>query len=181
MSEPVAPKGRAGKAPRREARETETHAAQLEEELQGKVQRIEELRNRMAYLQADLENLHKRMERERSELVQVASEDLVRRLLPVVEEFELALEAVRDREDEGAGGFRMVYENLMKVLREEGVQVLDPQGEPFDPYLHEAMDRVEGEEEGRVAEVRRKGYRLARRVLRPARVVVTKKGGDAHG
>lgn len=160
-----------------------TEGAQEEEtSLRGKEARIEELLQRVAYLQADLENLQKRMERERTELVQTASEGLLRRLIPAVEEFELALESLSDRDDEWVGGLRMVYEKLASVLEAEGLQVLDPDGESFDPYLHEAVEEVAAAEEaGRVVEVRQKGYRLAHKVLRPAQVVVARKEGEENG
>lgn len=121
------------------------------------------------------------MDKERTDLVRRASEGLIRRLLPVMEEFEMALDSLRDREDEWVGGLRMVHENLLQALREEGLQVIHPEGEAFDPYLHEAVESVDGDEDGQVVEVRKKGYRLAHRVIRPAHVVVSKTGGEQDG
>jgi molecular chaperone GrpE len=160
-------------------KELEATIRELRKELKGKEKRIEELVSRLAYLQAELENLRKRFEKEREDVIRSTSEDLVRRLLPVVDEFELALNSMRERNDDIANGVRMIYDNLVKVLQAEGLQEIEAEGKVFDPYLHEAVDYVEeGGGDGRIVEVLLKGYRMEGRVLRPSRVVVCRKGGE---
>ncbi|MFQ5986951.1 MAG: nucleotide exchange factor GrpE [Thermoplasmata archaeon] len=174
-----APQAQEGQAPK--PVEVEEKPAKASETPEDPEKRIEDLENRMAYLQAELENLQKRAARDRVDLLRFASEGVLRQLLPVVEEFELALDALRDREHDLTEGLRMVYENLMKVLQSEGLQEIEADGQAFDPYLHEAVDFVEAEDEdeGRVVEVVHKGYRLDAKILRPAQVIVNRKGGDS--
>lgn len=150
----------------------------LQAEVKRKDERIEKLTNRLAYLQAEVENLQKRFEKERSEVLRLATEALLRRLLPVMDEFELALNSMKERDDDFINGVRMIYENFIKVLQAEGLQEIEAEGEIFDPYLHEAVDYVQGNQEGRIVKVLLKGYRLEDRVLRPSQVVVCRKGGE---
>jgi molecular chaperone GrpE len=171
--------GSRGKSRTPTKRELEAKVRELEEELQRKDERIGELTNRLAYLQAEVENLQKSFEKERRELLRFASESFLRRLLPVVDEFELALNSMRERHDDVVNGVRMIYDNLIRVLQAEGLQEIKAEGEMFDPYLHEAVDYVqEGGQEGRIVKVLLKGYRLEDRILRPSQVVVCRKGGE---
>ncbi|MFQ5986373.1 MAG: nucleotide exchange factor GrpE [Thermoplasmata archaeon] len=174
-----APQAQEGQDP--ESTDVEAEPEDAAEAPEDPEQRIADLQNQMAYLQAELENQQKRAAKERVDLLRFASEGVLRHLLPVLEEFELALEAFADPEDDLAEGLRMVYENLMKTLRSEGLQEIEADGNAFDPYLHEAVDFVEAEDEGRVVAVVHKGYRLDTRILRPAQVVVSKKEGDSDG
>lgn len=164
-----------------EPTEAEAGSEAEPEEAQDPEKRLADLQTQMAYLQAELENQRKRAAKERVDLLRYASEGVLRRILPVVDEFELALNALADKDDDMAAGIRLVHENLMKVLRSEGLEEIEAEDQTFDPYLHEAVDFIETEDEGRVVEVARKGYRLDTKILRPARVVVSKKQGDADG
>ncbi|MFQ5920252.1 MAG: nucleotide exchange factor GrpE [Thermoplasmata archaeon] len=164
-----------------ESVEAEAESKPDSDSAQDPEKRLADLETQMAYLQAELENQRKRAAKERVDLLRFASEGVLRQILPVVDEFELALHALADREDDVAEGLRLVHENLMRVLQSEGLEEIEAENQTFDPYLHEAVDFVETEHEGRVVEVARKGYRLDTKVLRPARVVVSKKQGDADG
>jgi molecular chaperone GrpE len=142
--------------------------------------RAEELLTKLKYLQAEFENYRKRVERDAQTVVKFAHEVLLARLLPVLDEMDAAVAAV----DGDAGkGFRMVRENLMKALREAGLQEVPALGQPFDPYLMDAVQQVSDKDskDGIVKDVLQKGYRLHDRVLRPAQVIVVRNQGDAHG
>ncbi len=123
---------------------------------------------------AEFDNFRKRVEREREEGQRAATEELVRILLPVLDNFERALEHAED--DSGAfhQGVGMIAKQLWDVLERTGVAVVNPLGQPFDPELHEAVQRVEDSEHGpgTVASVMLKGYTLGDRLIRPAMVGV---------
>ncbi len=163
-------------------KELESQLRTLKEELKGKESRVEELLHRLAYLQAEVENLRKSNEREKREFSRYANAAFLKRLLPVVDELELALTSMKDRDDDFVNGVRMVYDNLMKALEAEGLEEIGAMEGMFDPYLHEAVGYVEGKEkEGRVMEVLQKGYRLQDRILRPSQVLVSRGGGEESG
>ena len=129
---------------------------------------------------ADFENFRKRMAGE----VQAASlrgkSEVVREVVPVLDDLERAIEAEGldpegDSEDALAHGVLLVFRGLREALSRAGVEALDPKGEKFDPTAHEALStlKVEGAESGTVVEVMQKGYRLGEQLVRPARVVVS--------
>jgi molecular chaperone GrpE len=140
----------------------------------------EQLVTKLKYLQAEFENYRKRAERDAETFVRFAHEALLARLLPVVDEMDAAAETLKD---EAGKGVRMVRDNLIKALREAGLQEIPALGAPFDPYLMDAVQQVSEKDskDGIVREVLRKGYRLHDRILRPAQVVVVRNEGDANG
>ncbi|TLZ44607.1 MAG: nucleotide exchange factor GrpE [Methanobacteriota archaeon] len=142
--------------------------------------RAEELLTKLKYLQAEFENYRKRVERDAQTIVKFAHEGLLSRLLPVVDELDAAVSAL---DGETGKGVRMVRDNLMKALREAGLQEVPALGQPFDPYLMDAVQQVSDKDskDGIVKEVLQKGYRLHERVLRPAQVIVVRNQGDTHG
>jgi molecular chaperone GrpE len=126
--------------------------------------------------QADFENYRKRAAKEMATAGARAKAALVRELLPVVDNLERALASAREDEDGGlAEGVRLVHSELVGALERTGVESFAPEGEQFDPTVHEALSTRErdGAEPGVVLEVVEKGYRLDETVLRPARVVVS--------
>jgi molecular chaperone GrpE len=122
-------------------------------------------------LQAEFENYRKRMVREQTAMAQRASERLVEKLLPVLDHFDAAI-----AHGEGGKGVLMVYEDLKRVLAEEGLEEIPAEGLPFDPNVHEAFESHEDPDAGEVVvrKVLRNGYRMRDRVLRPAMVVVAR-------
>jgi molecular chaperone GrpE len=141
--------------------------------------RAEELLTKLKYLQAEFENYRKRVERDAQTIVRFAHEGLLSRLLPVVDELDAAVSAL---DGETGKGVRMVRDNLMKALREAGLQEIPAFGQPFDPYLMDAVQQVSDKDskDGIVKELLQKGYRLHDRVLRPAQVIVVRNQGDSH-
>jgi molecular chaperone GrpE len=136
---------------------------------------IDEYRAHLQRLQAEFDNYRKRVLREQTAAVEMAAEPVMRRLLEVLDDFELALlHAGEDAESERLlKGVELVYAKLLDALQAEGLQRMDAEGQPFDPSLHEAlMQTGEGQGEPYVAEVFRPGYTLRGRVIRPAGVRV---------
>src|SRR6266508_3184211 len=149
-------------------------AARLQRELEESWKQSEDLLSRLTYLQADLENVRKRAEREVDQAVRLANEGLVARLLPALDDLDAAVAAARGKTGKGLA---MVRDNVLKAMREFGLEEIPAVGQPFDPYVHECLQRVNDEAlpDGQVKEVVRKGYKFQMKVLRPAQVVVVKK------
>jgi molecular chaperone GrpE len=129
-------------------------------------------------LQADFDNYRKRMLREQTNRVAAASQALVSRLLPVLDNFELAISSAEQSRDfdRMLKGVEMVFGELREVLHNEGLSAIEAEGKPFDPACHEAVVAVEedGAEAGTVLDVVRTGYEFQGKVLRPAMVKVAK-------
>lgn len=128
-------------------------------------------------VQADFENYRKRVMREQTALAERASEALVEQLLPVLDNFELALLSLDEADEKVRKGVELVYADFLSVLERAGLQRIDADGQPFDPEIHEAVAHVQGGRENgyehpTVVETMREGYRLKGRVLRPAMVKV---------
>jgi molecular chaperone GrpE len=126
-------------------------------------------------LQAEFDNYRKRVLKEQTHAVDLAAEPVVRRLLEVLDDFELALIAAERQPDfeKFLKGVELVYAKLLDTLKAEGLERIDAEGRPFDPELHEAlMQTGDGNGEPVVADVLRPGYTLRGRVLRPAGVRV---------
>jgi molecular chaperone GrpE len=136
---------------------------------------LEELRQTLLRRQADFDNYRKRIEKERFEDAKRATARLVEGLIPVIDGFEQALAAHREAEYENyRKGFELIYKQLLDHLTKLGVERLDPVGKPFDPHLHQAVDRAETKDhdDGTILQVFQPGYVFHGRVLRPAMVRV---------
>jgi molecular chaperone GrpE len=137
----------------------------------------DEYRDHLLRLKAEFDNYRKRVLKEQTRAVDMAAEPLIRRLLEVLDDFELALMAAEKRPDfdKFLHGVELVYAKLVDTLRSEGLERIEAQGEPFDPNRHEAlMQSGGGEGEPVVADVLRQGYALKGHVIRPAGVRVAR-------
>jgi molecular chaperone GrpE len=130
--------------------------------------------------QADFENFRKRMTAEVQASAARGKGELLREVVPVLDDLERAIQAAGldpegDSEDGLAHGVLLVFRSLRDSLTRNGVEAVDPAGERFDPTSHEALSTVgaDGVESGVVVEVLQKGYKLGDRLIRPARVVVS--------
>ncbi len=126
---------------------------------------------------AELRNYKRRVAQQQAQQMQYAHESLLSQLIPILDHFQLALQASTDESAaEMISGVQMVYEQLMNTLEQFGLQPIEPVGETFDPQHHEAVERhlvaADDPAVGTVTEVLRPGYRLHQRVLRPAEVKV---------
>jgi molecular chaperone GrpE len=144
----------------------------LAEELELARRERDEYLDDMRRMKAELENSRKRQEKERARLAHLASERLVRELLPVLDNLERALEAEGDVRE----GVRATYEQLIAVLGREGLTPVVSDGEPFDPTVHEAVmsQPSEDHEEDTIIQTFERGYTLNGRPIRPAKVIVAK-------
>jgi molecular chaperone GrpE len=159
-------------APEEEVRTEETS------ELEALQKERDELLDTLQRVQAEFDNYRKRAARDQQSLVTRAHERLVKELLPVLDDLERALEAAEAHEEAKLEeGVSLVTRSFADVLRKEGLEEI-PTDAKFDPHVHEALLSQPSEtEEGCVIEVLQKGYRLGDRVIRPARVVISR-GGD---
>jgi len=152
--------------------------AELRHKLAEKTQEAEENYARLLRLAADMENLKKRQEREKVELLQFANENLVKELLPVVDNLERALDHGRQLKAPKAllEGIEMVHQGFLKALDRFGVTAHDSLGQQFDPAFHNAMMQEEAPDvpDGSVIKELQKGYLMHQRLLRPAMVVVAR-------
>jgi molecular chaperone GrpE len=172
-SDAAAPGGRSEPAAANE--EAVDLGPSVEIELERLERELDELRDIHLRKLAEFDNFRKRTERERVEIKRLANEELMRDLLPVLDNFERALhhgpEADADAFHEGV---EMIARQLWDVLQRQGVDVIDPVGERFSPEVHEAVHQVEDSdlEPGTVATVLTKGYLYNGRLIRPAMVGV---------
>ena len=142
---------------------------------------VVELKDRLLRAQAEWDNSRKRIQREKDEAVRYAGEALLEKLLPVIDNFEMGMQAAKTATDAKAiaQGLEMVLSQFQQILREAGVETIEAVGHPFDPHRHEALGHHESEDhpEGHVVMQMRKGYKLRDRLLRPASVFVAKTPG----
>jgi molecular chaperone GrpE len=169
--------------------ELKTH---LEEDRKGKEREIEELKRKLAETEkeakdhyerllrvaADFENYKKRAGKEKEEWVKFANEDLLKAILPFIDNLERAVNHAEKVKDTGVmiEGVRLTLQQLLQILTKFGVSPIESIGKPFDPMFHEAMLMVETDqrEPNQVVEEFQKGYLLNDRLLRPATVSVAK-------
>jgi molecular chaperone GrpE len=136
---------------------------------------------------ADFDNFKKRAAREKQEAIRFANEALLEKLVPVLDNFDMALAAAQSAAGDTAQplqtGVTMIYQQLKKVLTESGLEEVDAAGQAFDPNWHEAVSQQESAEvpEGQVVHQLRKGYKLRERLLRPATVIVARKPAETTG
>lgn len=127
-------------------------------------------------VQADFNNFRRRAEQQRTEQANAVKSDMVLKILPVLDDFDRALEAMPedDKTSDWGQGVALIERKLRAVLEDEGVQRIQALGKPFDPWEMEAVDYVPvpGCQEGEVIDVTRDGYKLGERVVRPAQVRV---------
>lgn len=137
----------------------------------------ESLEERLLRLAAEFDNYKKRMERERAVSRAYANESLLESLLPVVDNLERALAAAEpgSGQDGLVAGVELTLKQMLEVLRREGVEPIDAEGQPFDPTIHEAVLTQPSADvpEGGIISQMEKGYRYKERILRPAKVIVS--------
>ncbi|MDO4849425.1 MAG: nucleotide exchange factor GrpE [Coriobacteriia bacterium] len=154
--------------------------AAVDDDIAAAKKQAAEATERLARLQADWENYRRRTAAERLAEKERAAEKLVRALLPAIDDMERAIEhagATEGNEQlkQFVDGIDAVHAKMTDVLAKEGVEVIDPAGEPFEPLAHQAVGRVEDKEayDETVAQVYQKGYKMGDKVIRTAMVTVT--------
>lgn len=179
---PKKPEKEAGPAP--EAPEPEGRVETVEipkkelEELRTLAGADSEYRDRMLRTLAEMENLRKRLERERKEYIEYANQELMGEFIPVLDNFYRALQSIPASEATAPlrEGVKMIFRQLEDVLRKQGLEEIEAEGKTFNPHLHEAVQVEETDRcpEDTVLEVIRKGYLFRGRLLRPAEVRVSR-------
>jgi molecular chaperone GrpE len=154
-------------------------AEQSEESLLTQLQSdIERFRDHALRTQADFDNFRKRAAREKEDAVKYSNASFLERLIPILDNFELGLNAARTSAADSPilSGMDMVAKQLSDFLTSSGVEPVSAEGQPFDPNLHEAVGQEESDTvaEGIVIRQLRKGFKLRDRLLRPATVMVSK-------
>jgi molecular chaperone GrpE len=135
-----------------------------------------DLRDRLLRALADFDNFRRRAERDRSEYVQFAAMEMVRDLIPILDDFRRAM-TVETADKEYAKGIELINQRLFEALKKSGLERIEAAGKPFDPNLHQAVDRVQSEElpDQTVLEEYQSGYNFKGKLLRPAMVKVAVK------
>jgi molecular chaperone GrpE len=157
----------------------QSNPSKLKEQLDELTAKNEELKDKYLRLFADFDNYKKRMAKERLELIDTAGKDILKNILPVVDDFERAQKALENSEDVAAlkEGFNLLYNRLVKTLEAKGVKVMESNQAEFNPDLHEAITEIPApseEAKGKVFDTVEKGYYLNDKILRYAKVVVGK-------
>jgi molecular chaperone GrpE len=135
------------------------------------------LQDRLLRTAAEFDNYRKRMDRERRELAEYASADILKDLLPILDNFERALQAPATAESDAfRKGIELIHKQMLDVLRKRGVKPIEALGTDFDPNFHQAVIHEESatHREGEVMAELQRGYLLGERLLRPAMVKVAK-------
>jgi molecular chaperone GrpE len=156
-------------------------------ELQGDADELQSVRRELAEVQAkatenldgwqralaEFQNYKKRVERDRASDQVIMKGDLIRKVLPVLDDLERAL-GNRPEDSAWSSGIELIQRKLLSILESEGVRRIDAEGALFDPNVHEAISQepVDGAESGTVVAVTQQGYMLGERVIRPAQVKV---------
>ena len=168
----------------REASEAQEGAAQAEPDAEAL---LAELQDAHLRLQAEFENFRRRGQKEREETFKFGPQNLIKDLLPTVDNLERAIDHAKGSGDSNLEGIlqgvELVLGELKGVLGKHGVSVSEAENEPFDPAVHEAVGQVPDASQppNTVIEVLEKGYQLHDRMLRPARVIVSKTPGEDEG
>lgn len=155
----------------------ENDPGQAADETEGLQADLDRFRDLALRSQADFENYKKRSAREKEEAIKYANSSLLEKLVSIIDNFELGLEAARGEGEKSPifSGMNMVLKQLMDFLADSGLQPIDAVGQKFDPNLHEAIAHEQSKEvaEGLVIRQTRRGYKLKDRLLRPSSVVVS--------
>ncbi len=136
---------------------------------------VADLKDKYLRLQADLENMRKRHARERLDLIHGASNELIKDLLPVVDDIERAIAHEEQQGSEQLEGLNLIYNKLKRTLENKGLKAMDALHQPFDTEYHEAITNIPAPSEdlkGKVVDVTEKGYFINETVIRYAKVVV---------
>lgn len=149
---------------------------QTQKQLAEQKAKVEDNFNRLVRLQADFDNYRKRVQKEKEEFFKYASVSLCEALLPVLDNFQLALAASEQDPAKVLEGVEMIYRQLQDVLQKEGLEPIEAVGREFDPSRHEAImqENTDAHPDNTVIEELRRGYYLRDRLLRPAMVKVAK-------
>ena len=140
-------------------------------------EKLAELNDKYLRLYSEFENYRKRTNQEKADLIKYGSEDTIKAILPIVDDYERALQAFGENDDNAAlkEGVVLIYNKLMSTLQQKGLKAIEAKGEEFDENLHEAVAQFpasDEEQKGKVIDEVVKGYYLNDKVIRYSKVVV---------
>lgn len=147
-------------------------------------ERLSELENQYLRILADYQNLQKRTQAEKEELYKYASQKTIEILLPALDTFDYARQSVKpdSNVDKVVEDFNLVFEMLLKCLKDIGLEPIEETGVPFDPFIHEPLHQIPTDElpDHTIMQILKRGYRLNNKVIRPALVAVSIKARDKN-
>lgn len=148
---------------------------ELEKKIQEKDKLLQGHEEQILRLKAEFENYKKQLDREKENFTRNANESLIRELLSILDNFEIAIKEIEKKDKEIAQGVNLIYNNFLKILEARGLKVILAIGKKFDPYYHEALMQEESadKEEGTILEEFQKGYSLNGKVIRHSKVKVS--------
>ena len=136
--------------------------------------KIAELTEMLQRLQAEFQNYKKRIDAEKCDFIKCSNAELILKLLPIVDSFEMALKNT-DKHTDFVKGIELIYSQFYDALEKEGIKRIEGVNKKFDHNLHEVMMVVDGAEDDKIVEELQPGYTLNGRVIRPAKVKISKK------
>ncbi|MBM3200646.1 nucleotide exchange factor GrpE [Candidatus Woesearchaeota archaeon] len=149
-----------------------------EKQLKEAQQKTAEYLDHLQRLQAEFDNYRKRTEKERQLIIKQANQELIQKVLIIIDSLELAFKTIKT-EDDFSKGIKMIYSEIYTLLEKEGLRKIECLGKKFDPHIHEAMLQKESDKpEGTILEEMQKGYMLNDRVIRFSKVIVSKEKTD---
>lgn len=162
-------------------KQKENQKESLEDKVESLGVKLQEVNDKYLRLYSEFENYRKRTSKEKIDLISTASEDVIKDLLPVVDDYERALASIEKIEDENVKaaleGIALIYKKLYSVLERRGLKPINAKGETFDENLHEAIAQIPAtkeEDKDKVIDETTKGYYLNDKVIRYSKVVVAK-------
>ncbi len=163
--------------PEEQPEKTEEESSDCQTELEAAQARIEEQNDQYLRLRAEFDNFRRRTQKEKEDFYKYAAESLLLELLPVLDNFQRAMEAKEAEPDKFAAGIEMIYRQMLEVLEKEGLKSIEALGVEFDPQKHEAVMQQPVSDEysdNMISQELRRGYTLKEKVIRPAMVAVAK-------
>lgn len=153
------------------AEDAQAEEVSKEDEAEAK---MAQMKDQLLRTMAEFDNYRKRTTKEKEQIFNRGMSYVVEAILPVIDNFERALSAAKDRDDNFVKGVEMTYNQMLSALKNLGVEQMDSLGQTFDPHFHDAMQHVEDEQygENEIVEVFQKGYMLNDQVIRPSLVKV---------
>ncbi|MDO5760659.1 MAG: nucleotide exchange factor GrpE [Bacteroidota bacterium] len=167
-----------------EKQETQSEDQKQEEEIEKEQislgEKLMEINDKYLRLYSEFENYRRRTSKERLDIIENASESLIKEILPVIDDFERALQTMEKQDNQTINnakeGMNLIYKKLLSTLEKKGLKPMNAKGESFDENLHEAISQIPAqkeEEKGKVFDEVQKGYYLNNKVIRYAKVVVS--------
>ncbi len=139
---------------------------------------VKELTESLQRLQAEFENYKKRTDKQNQEFIKFANKELILKLLPLLDNFELALKNIGGNKNEFVKGVELIFSQFIEILEQQGLTKINSMGNEFDPHVHEALMQGNDKEkkDNEIIEEFQKGYMLNEQVIRHTKVKVNKRG-----